>query len=78
MPAPKSPVGYRLAGGASVFMSVVCLIGFAIAYFMGREMSDRRAAPTRKCPECAEMVPADAKKCRYCGASLVTADASAV
>jgi hypothetical protein len=59
-----------LTGGVSVFMAIVCLIGFAIAYFTGREMSDRTSTPTRKCPECAEMIQPDAKKCRYCGAIL--------
>jgi hypothetical protein len=59
-----------LAGGVSVFMSVVCLIGFAIAYFMSREMKNTAGTPTRKCPECAEMIQAEAKKCRHCGATL--------
>ncbi len=59
-----------LTGGISVFMAVVCLIGFAIAYFTGREMSDRRATPTRKCPSCAEMIQPDARKCRFCGETL--------
>jgi hypothetical protein len=51
-------------------MSVVCLIGFAIAYFIGREMKDRSGTPTRKCPQCGEMIQAEAKKCRYCTATL--------
>jgi hypothetical protein len=58
------------AGGVSVFMAVVCLIGFAIAYFTGREMKATTSTPTRKCPECAEMVQPDARKCRSCGADL--------
>lgn len=60
-----------LAGGVSVFMAVVCLIGFAIAYFTGREMQDTTSTPTKKCPECAEMVQAEARKCKHCGAALV-------
>ena len=59
-----------ITGGVSVFMAVVCLIGFAIAYFTGREMTDRTSTPTRKCPECAEMIQPDARKCRFCGATL--------
>ncbi len=61
-----------LAGGFSVMMAVGCLIGFAIAYFAGREpQEDRNLGATRKCPECAEMVQQDARKCRFCGTSLV-------
>jgi hypothetical protein len=70
-------IAAALAGGISVFMSVVCLIGFAIAYFMGREMKDTSGTPTRKCPECAEMIQAEARKCRHCGAVLAVASEGA-
>lgn len=39
-------------GGLAVFMSVVCLMGFAIAYVLDGDMKDRQGTPTRKCPEC--------------------------
>jgi hypothetical protein len=59
-----------LTGGVAVTMAVVCLIGFAVSYFIGREMKPEAPTATRKCPECAEMIQPDAKKCRYCGAVL--------
>jgi hypothetical protein len=60
-----------LQGAVAVFMAVVCLIVFAIAYFTGREMADTTGTPTKKCPECAEMVQAEARRCKHCGAALV-------
>ncbi len=63
-----------LTGGVSIFMTIVCLIGFAIAYSIGREMKPEANTPTMKCPECAELIQAEARKCRFCGASPVSND----
>jgi hypothetical protein len=60
-----------VTGGLSIGMAVVCLIVFAVAHFAGREMADKSGTPTKKCPECAEMVQAEARKCKHCGAVLV-------
>lgn len=65
-----------LTGGVSIFMAIVCLTGFAVSYFMGREMKPEASAPTKKCPECAELVQAEARKCRYCGADLLPTKAT--
>ena len=59
-----------LTGGVSMAMAVVCLIGFAISYFIGREMRPEDVAPSRSCPECAELIKEAAKKCKHCGAAV--------
>ena len=60
-----------VTGGFSLFMAIGCLAGFAVAYFLGREMRDATTTPTRKCPDCAEMIQAEARKCRHCGTTFV-------
>lgn len=59
-----------LTGGVAIFMAVMCLICFAVAYFIGREMKSELAVPTKKCPTCAELIQEEAIKCRYCGATM--------
>lgn len=57
--------------GVSIAGAALCLIVFAIAYFTGRELADRTGTATKKCPECAEMVQPEAKRCKHCGSSLL-------
>lgn len=59
------------SGMPSIFMVAVCLIGYAINYFVTREMKLNEGA-TMNCPECAETINAVARKCWHCGAVLVT------
>ncbi len=63
-----------LTGGVAVVMALVCLIGFAVSYFIGREMKPESATPTRTCPECAELIQAAARKCKHCGAEIAQVD----
>lgn len=55
-----------MTGGVAVAMAVVCLIGFAVAHFLGREMKAETAPATRRCPECAEFIQTAAVKCKHC------------
>jgi len=59
-----------ITGAVSIAMAVVCLIGFAVSYLIGREMKPEEATQTRTCPECAELIKAAARKCKHCGADI--------
>lgn len=60
-----------ITGGVSVVMALVCLVGFAVTYFLAREMKPETEASTHRCPECAELIQSAARKCKHCGASIV-------
>jgi uncharacterized membrane protein len=61
-----------LAGGVSLFMTILCLVGFVISHFLGREMKAEKSDSENltKCPSCAELIQKDAVKCRFCNESL--------
>jgi hypothetical protein len=54
--------------GFCVAMAIVCLVCFAVAYFIGREANGSTA--TKQCPLCAETIKVEARKCRFCNTDL--------
>ena len=62
-----------VTGGVSVVMALVCLLAFAVSYFINREMKSESATATRICPECAELIQTAARKCKHCGAEIAQA-----
>lgn len=63
-----------VTSGVAVVMALVCLICFAVTFFFVREMKPEVKMETRRCPECAELIMAAARKCKHCGSSVDPAE----
>lgn len=61
-----------VTGGVAVVMALVCLVGFAVSFFIGREMKPETQTPTKVCPECAELVQENARRCKHCGSDIAS------
>jgi hypothetical protein len=58
-----------ISGAMSIGMAVFCAVGFFVFHFIGRE-GQKAMAPdeaTKRCPDCAELVNHQARKCKHCG-----------
>ena len=73
----------RNAIGGFLLGALLGPFGILIALVSSKDESqlEKQAVQTglsRKCPECAEVVKAEARKCRFCGSDLTPTVASAV
>jgi Na+/H+-translocating membrane pyrophosphatase len=65
-----SGLSTAITGGISIGMAMFCFLGFALTYFLSRELKKEDLGEMRECSDCAELVKVNAKKCKHCGATL--------
>ncbi len=54
-------------GAFSGVMAAICFFAFMITYFLSKELKEDKLENSKDCPDCAEPVNVNAKKCKHCG-----------
>ena len=63
-------VTYGQFFGAVVDFIIIAFVVFMITKAIIKPAPAAAAAPTKVCPECKEIIPADARKCRACASAV--------
>jgi len=56
--------------GILLNFAIISLVVFYIVRTLVKPVPEATAEPMRKCPECLDMIPAAARRCRACSASV--------
>jgi large conductance mechanosensitive channel len=66
----ESAILYGHFVGTVLNFLIISFVVFLIVKALVRPVAVAEPEPTRKCPECLEMIPAAARRCRACTASV--------
>ena len=64
----ESAILYGHFIGTVIDFLIISFVLFLIVKALVKPVPEKAAEPTRKCPECLEMIPAAARRCRACTA----------
>jgi len=67
---PKSAILYGHFLGTVIDFLLVSFVVYLIVRTLVKPVPEPAAEPMKKCPECLEMVPAAARRCRACASAL--------
>jgi large conductance mechanosensitive channel len=66
----ENAILYGHLAGTLVDFVVVALVVFLIVRMLIKPVPEPPAAPMKECPECLEMIPAAARRCRACAVTV--------
>jgi large conductance mechanosensitive channel len=70
---PANAVAYGAFLGNVVDFVIIAFVIFLVTRAFLKPAAAAPAAPTKECPECKEIIPAAARKCRACGSPVPAA-----
>jgi large conductance mechanosensitive channel len=68
----ENAVLYGHFAGTLIDFLLISLVVFLIVRSLVRPVAAPAAEPMRKCPECLEMIPQAARRCRACASAMAT------